>query len=67
MKLMVIALALACLAVSAPARADGSRTCRVDSGGHQVCVERNRESRERCTETCRVDSGGHRICKTVCR
>lgn len=54
-------------ALTLPAHADSSTTCRRDSGGHLVCKRVDRETRERCTTTCRTDSGGHEVCKTTCR
>lgn len=67
MKLMVTALALASIAVAAPARADSETKCRRDSAGHLICTKVEREKKERCTLTCRKDSGGKTVCRERCR
>ncbi|MEY4515184.1 MAG: hypothetical protein RLZZ450_7306 [Pseudomonadota bacterium] len=68
MRVALLAALLAALAApAAHARADSATTCRTDSGGHRICVERQREPAQRCTTTCRVDSGGHTVCREICR
>ncbi len=59
-----------CGACAATVLADSSTNCRHDSGGHLICVKREREPdtrRERkFTTTCRTDSGGHQVCRERC-
>jgi len=66
MRTALLTLVIAMSVVSA-AGADSITTCRVDSGGNRICVERDSKTRERCTTTCRLDSGGHRLCRKRCR
>jgi hypothetical protein len=66
-KCIMAALLASLASLASTARADSTTTCRTDSAGNRICVERDRETREKCVTTCRVDSGGHQVCHEVCR